>query len=311
MGTSTACPGSPKWGDVKRASTAAAKGGPISGEDASRIVADFVQGLCDGKDDGFGRLPSKFGTITEQTKEALKNLLAKYPAAPLQSGNVRSNAAHSSDKGNTGRSSTSGSSGGKAGTGSGGRKGSSSSTSISGRGVRPTAQRIASFLSQIPKVGLLEALRSVGLVDIANSSPEQVALALTDFLCGPNSLLVDAELRDATSALLEELCPEPRTVDQLEESFAAAAYDLDGVLARLFENYIMERFKTTLCEHLSQRFDYNTADKIALEAREFVSTEMELLRANNVDLTEVDWAGKEGGEIIDTILENTIAVYLS
>ncbi len=310
MGTSTSCPGSPKWSDVKRSSTAAAKEGPISGGDASRIVADFVQGLCDGKDDGLGRLPSKFGSNAEQTKESLKKLLAKYPAVPSHSGNARSSVVHSSNKNHTGSPEASGSGRRKASGGRGGN-GSSSASSESGRGVRPTAQRIASFLSQIPKLGLQEALRSVGLADIANSSPEQVALALTDFLCGPNSLLVDAELRDATSALLEDLCPNPQNIKQLEESFASAAYDLDGVLARLFENYIMERFKTTLCEHLSQRFDYNTADKIALEAREFVSTEMELLRANNVDLTEVDWTGKEGAEIIETILENTIAVYLS
>jgi hypothetical protein len=177
--------------------------------------------------------------------------------------------------------------------------------------VRPTAQRIATFLSEVSKQGLRESLRALGISDSDQKNPELVALALTDILCGPNSLIVDAELRDATAALLEDLCPGTQTLDSIENSLTVAAYDLEGVLSRLFENYIMERFKTTLSEHLSKRFDFNAADKIANEAKEFVATEMQLVRADHVDLTAVDWTGKEGNQILTGILETTIAVYLT
>lgn len=314
MGTSTACPGSPKWGAVKAASTRAAGQSGIDSQSSARILADFVDSLKDGKDVGIGVLPSDFGGNLQKVKDRLKDLLANHPASPP----------HNPDPV---RSTTTGNSSGYSGTGpskkgatartpqSRGRSGSKSSggksiRSIGGRGIRPTAQRIATFLSTVSKTSLAEALRESGLLDLNEASPEQIVLALADVLCGPNSLIVDAELRDATASLLEELCPSAQSQEELEKSLTDASYNLEGVISKLFECYIMERFKTTLSEHLS-KFGYNTADRIAREARVLVSSEIEVLQSDRVDLTEVDWSGKEGAVIVETILEKTIAVYLS
>jgi hypothetical protein len=311
MGTSTACPGSPKWGNVKAASTRTAGKEGIDSDSSGSIIGSFVDQLRDGKDDGIGIVPANFGVNLQSVKDRLSELLGKFPKSPV--------APHPSNSGSSSKGSEMQTSGGsksrggnlrKGGSGRSGSYGGKSIRSISGRGIRPTAQRVASFLSAVSKVGLVEALKEAGLVDLAGASPDQIALALADVLCGPNSLIVDAELRDATSSLLEELSPDVQSLDAMENSLTQASYNLEGVLSKLFENYIMERFKTTLSEHLS-KFGYNTADKIAKEARELVSTEFQLLKADSVDLTSVEWTGKEGSVIIETILEKTIAVYLS
>jgi len=108
---------------------------------------------------------------------------------------------------------------------------------------------------------------------------------------------------------MEELCENSQSFEEAEQQITASAENLESVVQRLFECYIMERFKTFFCEHEAPKHGYEAADRILHEAREFISTEMDLQRADKHDLTAVDWTGPEGAKIVDAILERTIAVY--
>jgi len=77
----------------------------------------------------------------------------------------------------------------------------------------------------------------------------------------------------------------------------------------LFECYIIERFKTIHAEHLAVQHGFEAADNIVSEAHHFVAGEL-ALEGTSRDLTSVDWAGREGGEIVSAILERTVAVYI-
>jgi len=175
--------------------------------------------------------------------------------------------------------------------------------------VRPAAQKLASFISEIPKVGLRQALINAGVANVDDLPPEQIALAVADVLSTDASLLIETELRDALSTVLEQLCTQPATIDQAEKMLTNSAYDLQSVLQKLFECYIMERFKTFFCEHEAPKYGYDAADKIIREARDYVRAEMQLEKAERRDLTSVDWIGTEGSQIVDAILERTITVY--
>lgn len=311
MGTSTSVPGSPKWEKVKGASSRAAGKTSVDSEKVSDIIADFVDKLRDGKDDGIGTLPPRCGDDLKKASENLKELLKDYPRSPTP---VPPAFPPPITQGSSagGKASGGGGGGGSGGgTGrSGGRGGVTRSVrAITSRGLRPTAARVATFLSNVAEFGLAEALKDVG-IDLKTASIDEIAISLADVLCGPNSLLVDVEIRAATSALVEELCPGLDSPEELEASLDNAVVNLGEVLGRLFENYIMERFKTTLSEHLS-KYSYSAADKLAKEARVLVATEMKIVEAERVDLSKVDWTGTEGSGILDAILEKTIAIYLS
>lgn len=177
--------------------------------------------------------------------------------------------------------------------------------------MRPAAQRLAEFISQVPKVGLKQALANAGLADLEKLNPEEIALALADVLVTDASQLIMTELRDAVATVVEELCEDVKSLEQAEQKFTESAGKLESVVQRLFECYIMERFKTFFCEHEALRYGYEAADNILREAREFIATEMDIQREDKHDLTGVDWNGAEGAKIVDAILERTIAVYAS
>ena len=175
--------------------------------------------------------------------------------------------------------------------------------------MRPAGQRLAHFISEVSKVGLKQALKNAGISDVDEMQPAEIALAVADVLATDASLLIMTELRDALATVLEKLCGDPKTLEDAEQNIADSTGKLENVVQSLFECYIMERFKTFFCEHEAPKHGYEAADGILKEAREFISSEMKLERADRHDLTAVDWNGAEGVKIVDAILERTIAVY--
>ncbi len=311
MGTSGSYTPSPKWSGTKTDVTNALGDGPPQGQDAKDIIGNFAQQLAGDADDGFGKVPSDFGHVDpDKAAEKLDALLQKLPPRPATFSSLRLS-------GSPGRS-------GGGGGGSGGGTGSSARRSGSSRGgggggrrtsggaiVRPAAQRLAEFISQVPKVGLKQALTNAGVTDVEKLKPDEIALAVADVLVTDASQLIMTELRDAVATVVEELCEDARSLEQAEEKITESAGKLESVVQSLFECYIMERFKTFFCEHEAVKYGYQAADNILKEAREFISTEMDIQREDKHDLTGVDWNGAEGTKIVDAILERTIAVYAS
>ena len=306
MGTSGPYTPSPKWSGIKTDITNALNSGPVTGQDAHDLVSDFVQQLCHEPEEGFGEVPSDFGYLSpDQAKEKLGTLVAQFPkitGSPPTPSRGRG--------GGGGGDGGGGAKGTKARPkGGGGTKGRGRSGRLSGGAVRPAAQRLATFISQIPKVGLRQALIDAGVTNVDQLPPEQIALAIADVLATDASLIVQTELRDALATVLEKVCEEPASIEAAEEMFTNSAYDLQTVVQMLFECYIMERFKTFFCEHEAAKHGYDAADKILTEARDYVASEMQLEKAERRDLTSVDWGSAEGAKIVDGILERTVAIY--
>jgi hypothetical protein len=305
MGTSGPYAPSPKWSGTKGDVSRALNGGTPTAQEAKDLVGNFVQQLAIDADDGFGRVPLGFGSAQpDQATEKLDALLQKLPLRVA-----------SSDTGGRAGSADTGAGGGakarsKARSFGGPRGGAKAKVSSTGGGnVRPAAQRLAEFISQVPKLGLRQALTNAGLPNVANLALDEIALAVADVLVTDASQLIMTELRDAVATVIEELCENPQSFEEAEQQITASAGKLESVVQRLFECYIMERFKTFFCEHEAVKHGYEAADRILHEAREFISTEMDLQRADKHDLTAVDWTGIEGAKIVDAILERTIAVY--
>ena len=310
MGTSGSYTPSPKWSGTKTDVTNALGDGTPEGQDAKDILGNFAQQLAGDANDGFGKVPSDFGHLDpDKAAEKLDVLLQKLPPRPTTFSGLRVSSS-------PGRGGGGGSGGSGAGSGarrsSGSRSGGGGGRRASGAAiVRPAAQRLAEFISQVPKVGLKQALTDAGLADVEKLKPDEIALAVADVLVTDASQLIMTELRDAVATVVEELCEDAKSLEQAEQKIVESAGKLESVVQSLFECYIMERFKTFFCEHEAARYGYEAADNILKEAREFISTEMDIEREDKHDLTGVDWNGAEGAKIVDAILERTIAVYAS
>jgi hypothetical protein len=314
MGTSGPYTPSPKWSGTKTDVTNALGDGTPQGQDAQNILGNFAQQLAGDADDGFGNLRSDFGHLDpDKATEKLDALLQKLPPRPASFSGLRVGGGPGRGGG------AGGSGGGGAGAGSGARRSGGSSRGGVGAGrrasggaiVRPAAQRLAEFISQVPKVGLKQALTNAGLVDVEKLKPDEIALAVADVLVTDASQLIMTELRDAVATVVEELCEDAKNLEQAEQKIMESAGMLESVVQSLFECYIMERFKTFFCEHEALRYGYEAADDILKEAREYIATEMDHQREDKHDLTGVDWSGAEGAKIVDAILERTIAVFAS
>jgi chaperonin cofactor prefoldin len=308
MGTSGAYTPSPKWSGTKTDLTNALNGGDVESQKAKEILGDFVQQLAGDKDDGFGNVPSDFGHLDpDKASEKLDALLQQLPPRPAA---FKSSGTSSPSLGRGGGDGGGGASRQRRSGGS--RSGSNRATKrVGGAVVRPVAQRLARFISEVPKVGLKQALINAGLADIEKMQPDEIAFAVADLLAKDASQLIMTELRDALATVVEQLCEKAQTLEQVEQKITESAGNLESVVQSLFECYIMERFKTFFCEHEAPKHGYEAADNILNEAREFISTEMEIQRDDRHDLTGVDWNGAEGAKIVDAILERTIAVYTS
>jgi len=305
MGTSGAYTPSPNWSKIKTDVTNALNSGPVRDQEAHELISVFVDELCEQEDQGFGDVPSDFGSVSpEEATDKLNDLLKEFPKPPVRTGKV---SARGASGGSGGGGSARSSAGKKPGRGTRGGK-RTGRISIGG-GIRPMAGRLATFISEVPKVGLRQALINAGFESVDDLPPEQIALAVADVLASESSLLIDTELRAALMTVLEAICQKPDSIEVAEERLSDSAYNLPGILQELFECYIMERFKTFLCEHEAPKHGFEAADKISAEARDYVAGEMELEKADRRDLTSVDWQGSEGAKILDAILERTIAVY--
>jgi len=177
-----------------------------------------------------------------------------------------------------------------------------------GGGAPAVARAFGSFLSDVAKRGLAQALAEAGIISVEGLTVEEIALALADALGGPASTVDDVDLRNALSALIDEITTEAKTVKDVEGAFSSAAANLEGIIEQLFSYYIYERFCTTMYAGLAERHGVTTADNYLAQIKDYIDGQLALEAATR-DLTSVDWAGDEGASIVDEILDSTIEVF--
>jgi len=173
--------------------------------------------------------------------------------------------------------------------------------------LRGTAQALGSFLSEVAIHGLKGALAALGITDLAGKSPTEIALLLADLLGGPASTMDDVDLRAALCELIRELTDAAADLTEAEAALQNAAADLEQVIRNLFGHYIFERFNATMCGPLDQKKSVQNSTALLSEAKRYIDTCL-LREGHTQDLTQVDWGGAQGGQIVERILQDTIAI---
>ena len=207
-----------------------------------------------------------------------------------------------------------GSSGGGAGSGGGGGGsggGDSSgggSTRSSGGSIRNVALGFGSFLSEVQQKGFEQALADHGLKDIADQSPDEIALELAGILCEPASLIDDTLLRDALIDLMMELSEGKETVEELSINIEDASSNINGVLHGLMGHYIYQVFKAVGYQGVLETHGFEAAENLCGQIRDYIDARISAFESSR-DLSSIDWNGQDGANVVDNIVSDTLALF--
>jgi hypothetical protein len=195
---------------------------------------------------------------------------------------------------------------------SGGARGGSQGGGPLGRSgaAQNAARALAGFVSLASGVGLDEALRQSGLGDLVGKPVTDIILGLVDHCGGPGSAIDEVDARNATSRLLHEIlddAPDPAAVDVVMKELGQGPR-LAELLERFFGYCLYEEFCRVFFERLVKRHGDDRARSFLGDIFDFIRSAL----ANHVlgvDVTGIDWFGKEGRRIADNIMEQTLQVF--
>lgn len=163
------------------------------------------------------------------------------------------------------------------------------------------AQRLGTLISLTIREGLAGALAGVGLGHLVGRDAGAVLEGLVDWLAGPSSTLEESV---AHAAMLALLARELSSLDVLADLDAGG---VERMLGALLTEYIYQRMVAELGIHLHNG---------ALTAAEAVQAERDLYSYIAADVQfefqlagaeSVAWAGPEGQEIVQRLLESAYA----
>lgn len=269
MGTSTNYSASPNWGPVKQQTTQIGGEGLVTPEKAQTIVSAVVSQMTIEPQLGFG--------------------------APLSSGGGDSRTSGHDEASGSNRSGAN-------------RKSVGGVTRTGGGSIRTVARGLGSFLADVTQKGFQQALAERGLTDLAGKSADEVALELADLLGGPASLIEETLLRDALIDVVMEWSDEKDSIDELGEHVESISKDIDTALHDLMGHYVYQVFKTIGYQGVLQNHGFEKANGMANQIRDYIGAKISEL-ASSRDLSSIEWNGREGADLIDSIVGDTVELF--
>jgi hypothetical protein len=270
MGTSTNYSASPNWKTTKQQVTQAGGEGFVTPDKAASLVTTLV------------------------------NQMAKESTLGFRSSSRGSGGGGATGTGGA-TGGTSGASGGSGGAGGGASR-------ASGGSIRNVAQGLGSFLSDIQQKGFQQALADRGLTNIADKTPDEVALGLADLLSEPASLIDDTVLRDALIELMMDWSEDQDSVEDLGTNVEALSSDINNVLHDLMGHYIYQVFKAVGYQGVLKTHGFDAANNMCSQIRDYIDAQVTHIESGR-DLSSIEWSGQEGASVVDRIVSDTIEIF--
>ena len=164
---------------------------------------------------------------------------------------------------------------------------------------RARAQRLGSLLSGIASDGLASTLSRQGLADLVGGDRFTVLDALAGLIAGDGADLDAQAARDATFDVLAELFPDADSWADLD-AVRVDAGEMVRLLELFLSRYIYNRVPV-IAERLARIADPAKAQRAEEDLQRMVESFVALRLPG--DPLRVDWAGPEGGKIIEDTLQ--------
>ena len=178
------------------------------------------------------------------------------------------------------------------------------------RTAQNVAQDIGRFFSSVANVGFGEAFEDAGLGSLEGKTLSEIAHLLLDHFGGTSNTLDKADVRTALCDLIDEIFNGADTVEGIEEAMEMRSHGeaLDNLIRLFFGYYIYEQFCRDFYGQLVANIGYERAEESLNEIRDYIC---ELLRdvIGDQDISQVDWNGSQGQQIVEQILQETLEVF--
>jgi hypothetical protein len=203
-----------------------------------------------------------------------------------------------------------GSSGSGSGAKSGGSKGGGGGGGRSVSAAVGTARNFGSFLSRVQEAGLEEALKERGLEKLVGKPASEVADALLDEIAGPGSTLDNALAREALADLRDELLKDAQTFEDVKKALEESLDNLGlfAILADFFGLYVFKMFCRNFYEDWVKKVGNSRAAQTLKDMKNYIVSSLRAKFAGR-KLDGADWKGKEGSQIAEQVLKETIEVF--
>lgn len=193
--------------------------------------------------------------------------------------------------------------------------GSSRGTTNRGRAARrraaqSVAQSIGGFFSSVASEGFQKAFEDAGLGSLEGKTVSEIAHSLLDYLGGPSNTLDEADARTALCDLMDEILNDADGTEDVEEVMEMRTHGvaLDNLLRRFFGYYIYEQF----CKDFYGQLVANIGNKEAAESideiRDYVCEALKEATGDQ-EISQIDWDGSQGQQIVEEILQETLEVF--
>jgi hypothetical protein len=192
------------------------------------------------------------------------------------------------------------------GKGGGGGKGGGRT----GRAARNTGRSLGGFLSSVGSVGLTEALREVGLSHLIGQSAAEVSLGLLDTLAAPASTLDEHAARLALARVNDEMLGNADTYGDVEAALANVLDDqgLTQIIASFFGEYLYQLFCRDFYEGWMKKVGASSAARALKNVKDCIASALKSKLVNR-DITKLDWRGREGLRITQSVMRDTLEIF--
>lgn len=180
-------------------------------------------------------------------------------------------------------------------------------SSTFGRAGISRAQRFMSFVSDIQRNGFDEALRQIGVTDVANLSVNDFVNYLLVHCADGNSNLDETAANGAMDELLKHILNNVDSIESIENTFQQSNIETQHEwLYYFFASYIME-FSDEL---FSTRIFEGEGDRVRTfhEIRNYIQRSLEDLNVNR-GIQNVDWHGEQGTLIIKELQTEILEIW--
>lgn len=176
--------------------------------------------------------------------------------------------------------------------------------------ARHAARSLGGFIAAVARDGLDSALRDSGLQDLIGKSVTETLLGIVSVCGGTDGDIDSVDARNALSRTLDEICADAATPDELEAILRSqmSGESLGALLMAYFGNYLYEQFCRVFFGQLIKKHGDVKATSFLESIRDVIKSDLKH-RTLGLNLTQVDWFGREGDAMARMIMQNTLAVF--
>lgn len=183
-------------------------------------------------------------------------------------------------------------------------------SNIGGRAGIKTAQKLGGFLNEVRSKGFRSAIYALGYRITDKTNPNEITNFILENCVGVASTIDEVAAKSAENELLNEIGADAKNFEELAANFENKIneYGIEELLIKFYAYYICEHLSIAFYEKLIKEKGKTATSNFFRQLKKFLLEKVNNISRNR-DLSKIDWANKEGDELVKNILEDTLKAF--